>query len=54
MKGIKKIAVAGGVKLDNIDVIKRAGVDIVIVGSAINQAENISEAARKFAEAIRR
>lgn len=54
MDGIKKIAVAGGVRLNNIEVIKQAGVDIVIVGSAITQAENITEAAKQFAEAIRR
>ncbi len=54
LKGIKKIAVAGGVKLDNIHVMKKAGVDIVIVGSAISKAENIPEISRKFKEAIRR
>lgn len=54
MDGIKKIAVAGGVRLNNIEVIKKAGVDIVIVGSAITQAENITEAAKQFAEAIGR
>lgn len=54
MKGIEKIAVAGGVTLDTIDIMKRAGVDIVIVGGAINKAERITEAAKAFAEALRR
>lgn len=54
MRGIEKIAVAGGVTLDTIDIMKRAGVDIVIVGGAINKADNITEAAKAFADALRR
>ncbi|MCM1252856.1 MAG: orotidine 5'-phosphate decarboxylase [Clostridium sp.] len=53
LEGIDKIAVAGGVTLDTLDMMKRAGVDIVIVGGAITRQRDIAEAARKFAEAIR-
>lgn len=54
LTGIQKIAAAGGVTLETIDIMKKAGVDIVIVGSAIHKAENITEAAKIFAAAIRR
>lgn len=54
MEGISKIAVAGGVKLDTISVMKNAGVDIVIVGGAINKAADITAAAKAFAEAVGR
>lgn len=54
MEGIEKISVAGGVTLDSIDVMKKAGVDVVIVGGAISRAENITEATKAFSEAIRR
>lgn len=54
LKGVEKIAAAGGVTLDMIGIMKNAGIDIVIVGSAINKAENITETAKIFAEAVRR
>lgn len=54
MEGIAKIAVAGGVKLDTLDVMKQAGVDIVIVGGAISKSEDVTAAAKAFAEEIRR
>lgn len=54
LKGIRKIAVAGGVTLDAIEIMKRSGVEIVIVGGAINNAKNITESAKAFADAIRR
>lgn len=54
LDGIQKIAVAGGVKLKNIPVMKKAGAEIVIVGGAISKAENRTEAAKAFAEAVRR
>lgn len=54
LKGVKKIAVAGGVTLDTIGIMKDAGIDIVIVGNAINKAENITETAKIFAKAVRR
>ena len=54
LSGIKKIAVAGGVKLDNIELMRQAGVDIVIVGGAINKAADITAAAKAFAKTVRR
>lgn len=50
----KKIAVAGGVTLDTIEIMKRAGADIVIVGAAIARAEDITAAAKEFAKMLRR
>ena len=54
LEGIGKIAVAGGVTLVTLDIMKQAGVDIVIVGGAITKEQDITEATEKFAEAIRR
>lgn len=54
LTGVKKIAVAGGVKLENIDLMKRYGIDTVIVGSAISKAADIKEATEAFAREIRR
>lgn len=53
LEGIGKIAVAGGVTLDTVDIMKQIGVDIVIVGGAITKEQDITAAARKFSEAIR-
>lgn len=52
MDGIEKIAVAGGITSDTVDIVKQAGVDIVIIGGAITKTENITAAARKFAEML--
>ena len=54
LTGVEKIAVAGGVKLENIDLMKRYGIDTVIVGGAISKAADIREAAEAFAQEIRR
>lgn len=54
MEGIGKIAVAGGVNLDTIDVMRQAGVDVVIAGGAISKAEDVRAAAAAFAGAVRR
>ena len=54
LRGIKKIAVAGGVRLDNIELMKKYGIEIVIVGGAISKAKDIGAAAREFASEIRR
>lgn len=54
MEGVKKIAVAGGVTLDTLAIMKRAGVDIVIVGGAITREHDITKATRKFSEELRR
>lgn len=53
LKGIGKIAVAGGVTFDTLDIMKQAGVDIVIVGGAITKEQDITTATRKFSEAVR-
>ncbi|SDX93734.1 3-hexulose-6-phosphate synthase [Salimicrobium album] len=47
-----KIAVAGGVNLETIDVVAAEAPDIVIVGSGITKASNPKNAARRFKEAI--
>ena len=54
LEGIKKIAVAGGVTLDTLEIMKKSGVDIVIVGGAITRGQDITGATREFSEAIRR
>ena len=54
MEGIQKIAVAGGVTLDTLGVMKQAGVDIVIVGGAITKKPDITKATKEFSEALRR
>ncbi len=53
LEGIGKIAVAGGVTLDTVDIMKQAGVDIVIVGGAITKEQDITAATRKFSEAVK-
>lgn len=54
LEGIGKIAVAGGVTLDTLDIMKQAGVDIVIVGGAITKEQDITAVTRQFSEIIRR
>ncbi len=48
MKGIKRLAVAGGVNLETINLIKESGFEIVIIGGAITRADNIELAAKQF------
>ena len=43
-----KISVDGGVNLDNAEKLIKAGADRLVVGSGIWQAENVSEAIKKF------
>jgi 3-hexulose-6-phosphate synthase len=50
LKGAKKVAAAGGVRLSDLTMLKEAGIDLAIVGSAITKADNISDAARAFKE----
>lgn len=52
LKGVRRLAVAGGVSLDSIGFIKKAGFEIVIVGSAITGSEDMTLAARKFYQAV--
>jgi len=47
------IAVAGGIKLEDLDKILEADVDIVIVGGAIIKSSNPAEATRMFIERIK-
>jgi len=53
LSGAKKIAVAGGVTLGMVPVLKSCGIEIGIVGSAITKSENKHEMAARFAEAVR-
>lgn len=45
---LRRIAVAGGVKLDVLPELRQCGIDTVIVGSAITKANDISQAAEIF------
>ncbi|MCG3219251.1 MAG: orotidine 5'-phosphate decarboxylase, partial [Candidatus Heimdallarchaeota archaeon] len=49
-----KIAVAGGLLIDNVEPALEAGADIFIVGRAITASENVKKAATDFLEALRR
>lgn len=49
LKGVSKIAAAGGVRLETLGLMKDCGVDTVIVGGAITKAPDIHEAASAFA-----
>ena len=53
LSGAKKIAVAGGVTLGMVPVLKSCGIEIGIVGSAITKSENKHEMTARFAEAVR-
>ncbi len=46
-----KIAVAGGLTLDRIPLVKRFGADMVIIGRAISRAQDPAAAAKAFKEA---
>lgn len=46
------LSVAGGIKADTVDLYKKSGADIVIVGGGINHAKNSVLAAKKLAEKI--
>lgn len=47
-----RLAVAGGVKVEDLPLLKEAGVDIVIVGSAITKSSDIKMSAKKFRERL--
>ena len=49
---IKNIAVAGGVKIDSIEELKKYGVELVIVGSAITSSNDPKKVLESFKEAI--
>ncbi len=46
------VAVAGGVKVENVDVVLRGGADILVVGRAITNAKDIEGATRAFLRAM--
>lgn len=48
--GVERLAIAGGVSMDTIELIKNRGIDIAIIGSGITKAENPSQAAKEFAK----
>lgn len=55
VKNVKvPVAVAGGVRLEHVEGLVKAGCKIIIVGSAITRASNPEEATRRFIEAIRK
>jgi len=47
-----RIAVAGGVKKEDLDLFKKFGVEIVVVGSAITKSSNITQSAKEFKELL--
>ncbi|MEZ0394469.1 MAG: orotidine 5'-phosphate decarboxylase / HUMPS family protein [Desulfurococcaceae archaeon] len=49
-----RIAVAGGLKLDDLAEVVRAGADVAIVGSAITRSQRPGEAARAMLDELRR
>lgn len=48
LKDFNRLAVAGGVSKDSINIIKEANFDIAIVGGAITKSKNIKEATKAF------
>ncbi len=46
------VAVAGGLREDNVEAVLNAGADIVVVGSAITRSSDPGEAARRIADII--
>lgn len=48
-----KIQVDGGINLDNVEEVVKAGADVVVVGSAIFRADNIKNAVFEFKEKLR-
>ncbi|MDF2819761.1 MAG: hypothetical protein K0R15_202 [Clostridiales bacterium] len=53
LEGCPRLAVAGGVSLSTLSIIKNGGYEIAIVGGAITKAENMKEMARDFARKAR-
>lgn len=50
LKGIGRLAIAGGVNNSTIDTIKKANFDIAIIGGAITKSQDRKEAAKNFKE----
>jgi 3-hexulose-6-phosphate synthase len=48
-----RIAAAGGIGLESIPLLKQAGVQVVVVGSAITKSSNVRGAATSFSQAVR-
>lgn len=48
------VAVAGGVKVENVDAALKGGADILVVGRAITNAKDIEGAARRFLQAMKK
>jgi bifunctional enzyme Fae/Hps len=49
----KLVAVAGGIRQDNVDQALKSGADIVVVGRAITAARDVEGAARMFLEGLK-
>lgn len=52
LAGVEKIGVAGGVIIETVNVMKEAGVDLVVVGGAITRSGDIEASTKAFAKAI--
>jgi 3-hexulose-6-phosphate synthase len=48
LEGIRHIAAAGGIRLETIPFIRRAGIETVIVGGAITKSRDIAQSAADF------
>lgn len=46
------IEVDGGITLDNVEMVKAAGCDIFVAGSAVFGAENLTERVKEFKEVL--
>lgn len=53
LEGCPRLAVAGGVSLSTLSIIKNGGYEIAIVGGSITKAENISKAVSDFTRKAR-
>lgn len=49
-----KIEIDGGVKLDNLDMLKSYGVDIFVAGSAIFDSEDVENTTKQFIEKLKK
>jgi len=49
----KLVAVAGGIRQDNVDEALKSGADIIVVGRAITAARDVEGAARMFLEGLK-
>jgi 3-keto-L-gulonate-6-phosphate decarboxylase len=52
LEGISHIAAAGGIRLETIPFIRQAGIETVIVGSAITKSGDIAQSVSDFKKSL--